>query len=52
MSEDLDDIEREQIADFIKEGFTEGRVNHDSVKNVYWKLVVSVWRNDACVPKK
>jgi hypothetical protein len=35
----------QNIANFVTEGYTEGKFTDDNGKNVYWKLETSVWRN-------
>ena len=43
---DLDDNDFEEMTRQIKEGFTSGRLDHESGKRIWWDLRVNVWHND------
>lgn len=41
---ELTDADYEAIADYVKKGYTEGRLDDDeSGKRIYWKLQTTVW---------
>ena len=41
----LDNIDLEEIAKGVKNGFISGLLNNEEGKNIYWKLKVNVWED-------
>ena len=42
---DLDDIDREEIAHQIKEGYSSVHLNNGEGKKIYYELKVNVWKD-------
>lgn len=41
----MTDIQREEIARLIKEGYTSGRIDSDG-EYIAWELTTNIWRDD------
>lgn len=43
--QDLNDLDLEQIAGQVKEGFSSGHISNGEGKRIYWELSVNVWED-------
>ena len=43
---EVNDIDLEEIARLIKEGYTSGRLDDESGKRIFWELKLEVWMED------
>ncbi len=42
---DLNNIQLEEIARLIKEGFSSGRLDEENGEKVAWKLEINIWND-------
>ena len=45
MRGELNDLDREELARLIKEGFTNGRLDNEKGKHIVWKLELIIWKD-------
>lgn len=41
---ELEQTEQDEIARLIKDGYTEGRLDAEDGRRVYWKLQTEIWK--------
>ena len=41
-----DETELEKIAEQIKEGYVEGKLDTDEGKHIYWKIDIETWEDN------
>jgi hypothetical protein len=46
MLKELKDTDREEISRLIKEGYTEGYLDTENGKHIYWKLQTNIWSDN------
>ncbi len=42
---EVDDVDREAIADQIKKGCTSGHLDSEDGKRIYWEITINVWKD-------
>lgn len=42
---EIEDVDREAIAEQVKQGFTSGRLDSDGGKKISWSLDIEAWRD-------
>ena len=45
MHEEINDLDREEIARLIKEGNTSGRLDCEDGKHIVWEIKMDAWRD-------